>query len=55
MRLVETHATRRDFDAELQAIHERLAEPRWHSWVIMWLCWPLAALCALGLMIAGIG
>lgn len=30
-------------------------EPRWHSWVIMWLCLPLAALCAVGFMLAVVG
>jgi hypothetical protein len=30
-------------------------EPRWHSWVIMWVCWPIAALLAVGVMVAVVG
>ncbi len=27
-------------------------EPLFHSWLVMWVCWPIVALCAVGLMVA---
>jgi hypothetical protein len=30
-------------------------EPRWHSRLIMWVCWPIVALCVVGLMVAVVG
>jgi len=33
----------------------RRREPAWHGWLVMWVLWPIAALCAVGLMVGVVG